>query len=51
MEFQVGDEVLLSTKTLPVRVAAGGSQKLGPLHCGPFKVLEKYTVAYQLELP
>ena len=51
VEFQVGDEVLLSTKTLPVRVAARGSQKLGPLYCGPFRILEKYTVAYRLELP
>ena len=51
VEFQVGDEVLLSTKTLSVRVAARGSQKLGPLYCGPFRILEKYTAAYRLELP
>ena len=51
MEFQVGDEVLLSTRTLLVRVAARGSQKLGPLHCGPFRMLEKYIAAYHLELP
>ena len=51
MEFQVGDEVLLSTRTLPVKVAAGGSKKLGPLYCGPFRILEKYTLAYHLELP
>ena len=51
LEIQVGDEVLLSTKTLPVAVAAGGSKKLGPLYCGPFKVIEKMTTAYKLELP
>ena len=51
VEFQVGDEVLLSTRTLPVKVAAGGSKKLGPLYCGPFRILEKYTSAYHLELP
>ena len=51
MEFQVGDEVLLSTRTLPIKVTVGGSKKLGPLYCGPFKILEKYTSAYHLELP
>ena len=51
VEFQVGDEVLLSTKTLPVVVAAGGSPKLGPLYCGPFAVLEKQRTAYKLDLP
>ena len=51
VEFQVGDEVLLSTRTLPVKVAVGGSRKLGPLYCGPFRILEKYTSAYRLELP
>ena len=51
LEFQVGDQVLLSTKNLPVQVAAGGSRKLGPLYCGPFTVLEKYTAAYKLKLP
>ena len=42
---------MLSTKTLPAAVAAGGSRKLGPLYCGPFKVLEKLTAAYKVELP
>ena len=51
MEVQVGDEVLLSTRNLPVSVAAGGSRKLGPLYCGPFRVMEKFTTAYRLELP
>ena len=48
MEFQVGDEVLLSTRTLPVKVAAGGSRKLGPLYCGPFRILEKYLISFLL---
>ena len=43
--------MLLSTKTLPVVVAAGGSPKLGPLYCGPFVILEKYRTAYKLDLP
>ena len=51
MDIQVGDEVLLSTKTLPVAVAAEGSRKLGPLYCGPFRVIEKLTTAYRLALP
>ena len=51
LEVQVGDEVLLSTRNLPVSVAVGGSRKLGPLYCGPFRVLEKLTAAYKLELP
>ena len=51
MEFQVGDQVLLSTKNLPMQGAAGGSRKLGLLYCGPFIVLEKYTAAYKLKLP
>ena len=51
VEFQVGDEVLLSTKTLPMVVAAGGSSKLGPLYCGPFVVLERHRTSYKVELP
>ena len=31
LELQVGDEVLLSTRNLPVQVVVGGSRKLGPL--------------------
>ena len=48
LEVQVGDEVLLSTKNLLVSVATGVSRKLGPLYCGPFRVLEKLTAAYKL---
>ena len=43
--------MLLSTKNLPVVVAARGSSKLGPLYCGPFVVLEKHRTAYKLDLP
>ena len=43
--------MLLSTETLPVVVAVGGSSKLGPLYCGPFVVLEKHRTAYKLDLP
>ena len=51
LELHVGDEVLLSTRNLPVQVAARGSRKLGPLYCGPFTVLEKLTLAYRLDFP
>ena len=52
MEFQVGDEVLLSTKNLQqFVVTVGGTSKLGPLYCGSFRVLEKMTAAYRLDLP
>ena len=51
LELSVGDQVLLSTRNLPVQVAVGGSRKLGPLYCGPFTVLEKLTSAYRLDLP
>ena len=47
----MADEVLLSTKNLPLQVAAGGSRKLGPLYCGPFTILEKLISAYKLDLP
>ena len=46
LQLQVGDEALLSTRNLPVQVAARGSGKLGPLYCGPFTILEKLTSAY-----
>ena len=51
LELNIGDEVLLSTRNLLVQVAAGVSQKLGPLYCGPFTILEKLTSAYRLDLP
>ena len=51
MEFEVGDEVLLSTKNLTPVLKNDGSNKLGPLYVGPFKVLEKLTGSYKLQLP
>ena len=50
MEFSIGDKVLLSTKFINA-ARIGSSYNLGPLYIGPFKVLEKYTNAYKLELP
>ena len=49
LDIQEGDEVLLSTKNLPIMVAVGGRHKLGPLYCGPFTILEKLIGAYKLE--
>ena len=51
MELQVGDEVLLSMKNLQFVITTGRSQKLGPLYCGPFKIVEKFIAAYKLDLP
>ena len=51
VELQIGDEVVLSTRTLPIVVVVWGSSKLGPLYCGPFKILERYTIGYKLDLP
>ena len=39
LELKVCDEVLLSTRNLPMQVAIGGSRKLGLLYCGPFTIL------------
>ena len=47
----MGEEVLLSTRNLPVQGATRVSQKLGPLYCGLFTVLEKLTSAYRLDVP
>ena len=51
LELNVGDEVLLSTRNLPVHATAGGSRKLGSLYCGVFTILKKLTSAYRLDLP
>ena len=51
MDIQEGDEVLLSTKNLPVVGATEGSRKLGPLYYRPFTILEKLIAAYKLDLP
>ena len=51
VEFNIGDEVLLSTRNLTPMMTTGGSHKLGALYIGPFKVIEKFTSSYRLELP
>ena len=50
VEFEVGDQVLLSTKNLTLRMV--GSSKLMPKYIGPFPVVKKVNpVAYELDLP
>ena len=50
--FNVGDLVLLSTKSLPeYAVSSLGSSKLLPRFIGPFKVLNRQGEAYTLDLP
>ena len=39
MEFNVGDEVLLSIRNLTPIMTMGGSYKLGALYIGHFKVI------------
>ena len=41
----------LSTKNLQFVMTTGSSKKLGPLYCGPFKIMEKLIVTYKLDLP
>ena len=49
MELEIGQQVWLSTKHLPIR---GVSRKLSALWAGPYKVIGKVgLVAYKLELP
>jgi hypothetical protein len=49
-EFQVDQEVLLSTKNIPLKHP--GSTKLLPRWIGPFKVLKRVSaVAFKLQLP
>ena len=50
MELNIGDEVLLPTRNLALIKTMGGSHKLGALYIGPFKVIEKFTSSYKLEL-
>ncbi|GMF41711.1 unnamed protein product [Phytophthora fragariaefolia] len=50
--FQVGDQVLLNTKNLPIAaVSAVGSTKLRPRSIGPFTVIGVHGHAYTLDLP
>ena len=47
--LQVGQQVWLSTKHLPLRVV---SRKLSPLWAGPYEVVQQIgSVAYRLRLP
>ncbi|GMF62398.1 unnamed protein product [Phytophthora fragariaefolia] len=50
--FQVGDQVLLNAKNLPIAaVSAVGSTKLRPRFIGPFTVIGVHGHAYTLDLP
>ena len=50
MEFNIGDEVLLSSKN--IKFKHPGSKKLLPKFIGPYTVLDKISsVAYKLSLP
>jgi hypothetical protein len=50
LQFEVGDEVLLSTANIVIKTP--GTQKLLPRFIGPLKVLQKVgKVAYKLQLP
>ncbi|GMF45114.1 unnamed protein product [Phytophthora fragariaefolia] len=50
--FQVGDQVLLNAKNLPIAaVSAVGSTKLRPRFVGPFTVIWVHGHAYALDLP
>jgi len=51
VEYEVGDEVMLSTRHFSV--GTGRVKKLAPKWIGPFKIVEKHAngSAYKLELP
>ncbi|GMF14505.1 unnamed protein product [Phytophthora fragariaefolia] len=51
-EFQMGDQVLLNAKNLPISaVSTVGCKKLRPRFIGPFTVIGVHGHAYTLDLP
>lgn len=54
-EFEVGDQVLISSKNLDIQhlgVSSGGSTKLAPLWIGPYPVVAKTSIdTYKLQMP
>jgi len=51
-EFSLGDNVLLSTQHITLKVGEGSTLKLCPRFIGPFQVLQVLSpVAYKLKLP
>jgi hypothetical protein len=52
VSFSEGEEVLLSTRNLKLKVVAANARKLLPKFIGPFTVVKRvYAVAYKLGLP
>jgi hypothetical protein len=52
VSFSVGEEVLLSTRNLKLKVVAANARKLLPNFLGPFTVVKRVNaVAYKLGLP
>ena len=50
VEFNIGDEVLLSICNLSPMMRIGGSHKPRALYIEPFKIVKKFTSSYKLEL-
>lgn len=52
VEYAVGDNVLLSSKNINLRMPQGGTKKLLPRWIGPFTIIKKINdVAYRVALP
>lgn len=52
LEFKVGDQVLLSSKNINIRMPQDGTKKLLPKWIGPFTITKQVNkVAYKLDLP
>nr|GFB17862.1 putative reverse transcriptase domain-containing protein [Tanacetum cinerariifolium] len=50
MEFQVGDKIMVKVSPWKGVVRFGKRGKLNPRYVGPFKVIERGSVAYKLDL-